>query len=301
MEILVYMSENIQGLMNRIGELVSVFLIGVPIAFAQTPRAQVRIATETPYIFAGQVFMVDIRVINTGTTNLKPIDSTFCQFQEQWIIDNSRIVSNRALPPGACPNRSVPNGSIPPSARYVVLMPGQDHTDRMDLYLPKGADMRSPLTLRLGYKDQPDSAVIWSNAISIAIRQDEPFNVKITASARKGSLKASESLPVSVEIYNQSNHAIDIGTEICGVPGVIQWKTDNPSIFVMGGSSGCLNNVFPPREMILEPRQTYREDLTVSLKNDDLKPGPIIFRVGLQNMGHQPAWSNQLTIKFLPE
>jgi len=297
----IHVHENIQELMKRIGALVLMFLIGVPIAFAQTPPAQVRISMERPYVFADQVFLVDIRITNTGTTDLKPIDSMFCQFQEQWIIDNSRIVSNRALPPGACPDRSLPNGSILASARYVVLKPGQDHTDGMDLYLPKGTDMTSPLTLRLGYKDQPDSEIIWSNAISIAIKQDEPFSVKINASAAKRSLKASETLPVSVQIYNQSNDAIDIGTEICGVPGVIQWKTDNPSIFAMGGSGGCLKNDFPPREVILEPRQTYREDLTVSVTNNGLKPRHVTFRVGLQNVGHQPAWSNQLAIEILPQ
>ena len=160
--------------------------------------------------------------------------------------------------------------------------------------------MKSPLILRLGYKDQPDSEIIWSNAISIPIKQDEPFNVKIKASAGEKSLKASETLAVSVEIYNQSNDAIDIGTEICGVPGVIQWRTDNPSIFAMGGSSGCLKNAFPPKEVILGVKQTYREDLTVSFKNEAFKLGPVTFRLRLQNVGHQPAWSNPVTIEILP-
>jgi hypothetical protein len=118
--------------------------------------------------------------------------------------------------------------------------------------------------------------------------------LKIDISTQSTKIKRWKSVEVSAHILNISNDSQYIGTEGCGQRGVNSWISDNPSVSVYGSGS-CRANIVPPHKVSLKPGETYDQTCRVSFDKKGTL-GPLTFRIGLQNPGHNPAWSNSITL-----
>ena len=272
---------------KKLLSMVCFILISTPAVYGSEPDVKIEVSSPTSSVFRGEGFAAMIHVTNIGTTDLKLADSQYAKFKEQWMIDNPQVQFSGGV--------SIVNveGQVP----EILLKPGQEHSDQVHVYV-SGNAAAEPIVFRMGFKITPNAAPMWSNPISIQIKEDEALAVQIDVSIPTTQVKSWESIEVSAHIQNSSDHPQHIGTEICGVPGVIGWVTDNQSVFVQGGSSGCLSNISPPVEIILKPSEAYAQQCTVSFDKMNITRGPLSFRIGLKNMGHLPAWSNAIALSM---
>ncbi len=125
---------------------------------------------------------------------------------------------------------------------------------------------------------------------------DKVFPIKIEAAAPTATVKSWKHTKVSVKIANPNDSLQYIGTEICGMHGVTDWMSSEKFVHVQGGGSICGSRIFPPKEIILKPGETYEQNCTVSFAKESVNSGPLTFRIGLKTPGHLPAWSNDMTI-----
>lgn len=134
-----------------------------------------------------------------------------------------------------------------------------------------------------------------------AIQENETASIKIEASPRVTKVKISEPLEISISISNISDSTKMIGTEMCGVHKLLNWVTDDKSVEVADNIS-CRINVVPPQDIILKSGEIYEQICVVRFIKKKAKPGPFIFRLGVQLMGGQlVTWSNQVTVEILPK
>ena len=277
------------------------FLLIFAQAIAGTPKAVVEIKSEKAEIFPGEVFYIDLHLKNVGSERLKPVGSSFCQFERQWLLDNSVFVYNRGMTGSSCPEIFQSDGSILPNDyHYTALKPGQSKNDKMDLYIPRDYSGPSKLKLRMGYKEHASKETIWSNQVTIQVKKDEEFKVRFELSSLPKTLKADATAKISARVFNESDKPINIGREICGIHGLIDWISDNPHVFVFGGSGGCAMNIAPDQDIVLKPKESYRQEITISFDSKEPPVGMVTFRLGLQNVGHLPAWANPMHVTALP-
>ena len=262
-----------------------VMLLATPVALSSDRDVKVEVSSTTPAVLRGESFTATIHVRNDGTTDLHLADSQYANFYEQWVFDNPRVRFS-----GGVSIISV-GGQVP----EILLRPGREHQHTIYLSVPeRGA--ATPVAFRMGFKATPNVAPIWSNPVTIQIKENEVLPIRINASTQHTQAKSWESINVSAHIVNTSNLPQHIGTEVCGVSGVINWVTDSETVFVQGGSQGCRANVFPPREIILQPNETYDQTCLVSFDRMKIAQGLLTFKIGLKNVGHLPAWSNAMTL-----
>jgi hypothetical protein len=139
------------------------------------------------------------------------------------------------------------------------------------------------------YSDSPSSA---------AVKKDDFSRLTIEASVQTATIKWSESINVAVRVLNASTIPQTIGTETCGVHRVSGWLIDEALLLDVNQGGSCLQNLVPPHRVVLKPGDIYEQTCAVSVKTGvrTIRPGPLTFRLGLQNGGYLPVWSNPVTV-----
>jgi|GEM_PF-5323688 len=132
---------------------------------------------------------------------------------------------------------------------------------------------------------------------SYGAEKEETFPIQIEASAKVAKVEKTGGVEIAIRILNTSDTPQRIGTQICGVPKLVNWITDNK--FVQVGGHGCRLNLNLDRPIVLNPGEVYEEICGVGFKWK-IKSGPLTFRLGLQPAGYSAAWSNPVTIEILP-
>lgn len=127
--------------------------------------------------------------------------------------------------------------------------------------------------------------------------KEEVFPVNIKASVKVTKVEKTGGVEIAIRILNTSDAPQRIGTQICGVPKLVNWITNNK--FVHVGGQGCRMNLAPDRPIVLNPGEVYEETCGVGFKWK-IKSGLVTFRLGLQPAGYSAAWSNPVTIEVLP-
>jgi len=272
--------------MKKILLAVLFLLFTVNIVYSEETAVQITLTTSSSAVYYDEGFTAMIRVRNRGETYLKFPMADYSNFKEQWVSDNPLVNYS-----GGVSIVSM-NGEIP----EIHLKPSAEHTDKISLYILRKEDSPKSVTFRMGFKSAPGASPIWSNPVSVQVKDDEIFPIKIDVSTPGTKVKSWEPMEVAVRITNTSNVSQHVGTEICGVHGVIWWITNDKLVYVQGGSGGCLSNISPPKEIILKPGEMYEQECAVSFDKEKVISGPLTFRIGLKNIGRLPAWSNDITI-----
>lgn len=264
--------------------LVILFLfVTFKFAYSDNQSVKVDASNTKSSVFAGEGFVTTVHMTNTGVKDIKLVSSQYCKFKEQWIIDNPEV----QFFGGVC---------LTSPLEEIVLKPGQGYTDRVNLFVPTKESSNAEVVFKIGFKEDSNSPSFWSSPIRIQIEENVVLPVKIDVSTQAATIKSWESIEVSAHISNPSSVPQNIGTEICGVHGVVGWITNDKLVYVQGGSRGCMRNIYPPQEIILKTGEIYEQKCTVSFDKQKIDSGPLIFRIGLKNTGHLPAWSNDINV-----
>jgi hypothetical protein len=237
-------------------------------------------------VIAGGNFTVNVEFANIGKKEIKLIRSQYCDFRNQWMTDNPQL----HIPIGVCIDQ-IDVEHDPNKERR--LKPGETHSGRIAIVIEKKQPMPKSIKFKLGFKETPQSALVWSNPVEVKIQKEEALPVDIKASAEATKMATGASLKINVRITNTSDHEQWIGTEICGVHGVTDWTLDDPAVRLV--LWGCLANLAPPQDIVLKPGETYEQDLKAAVPLANLKKD-LTFRLGLKPLGYIVNWSNPIVI-----
>ena len=264
-----------------------VLFASAAIAFGASPQVKVSVALSKAAVFAGENVGATVHLTNAGATDLELASSDYSKFKEQWVIDNPQVLYS-----GGVSIISL-NGVVPVN----TVKPGEDHVEQVSLNVPRAKDPSGQVVFRMGFKAAPDAEPVWSEPATLLIKPDEPFPVKIAVTMHSAEVKSWEVGKVLVKVSNPSPQPQYIGTEICGIPGVINWTVDNKALVrLQCGSAGCLHNMSPSVDVVLKPDESYVEKCSVGFNKESVKTGPVTFRMGLRTTGHVMAWSDDITV-----
>ena len=235
-------------------------------------------------------FRIITHITNTGP-NL--VSFEVFTFGGSWITDNGNVSEVKT---------SV-RANIIPLIRTILLKPGEVHEEYVLISINK-TELET-ITFKLGFLSNPKATPIWSNEVTIKVAPDEePIPVKIKASVENQSVQMGNSLPILVVITNDSEVNQGIGTELCGYC-LRDLISDKPFIMT---SCECRDNFYDPEKIILKPGESYEPHGTTERQgpmylgiNKDAPIGMTTFKVGIKPIGHQPTWSNPITIEILPK
>jgi len=283
------------GLMSRIGH-------------CNTPPVKIQLTTDKPDIFVGDFPSINIKITNTGTTDLKVINSDYPGFKKQWVVDNPRIVIAEPCYVG---------DTWQPMGEH-NLKPGESYEEAPRLYIPENIPkiirstvisedltVPAPITIRFGFIVTPNTQPIWSNPVTINFKKNESLPVRIEATLDRDTMDISDvqrpqPLEASLKITNISNAPVDIGTAgLCGLHELKFLKSDNEAIVIDSGITACLTSLGGEYSVVLKPQETWEQKCRIMYQGEDSKPAPVTFRIGVQNMGHLPVWSNPLTLNII--
>lgn len=134
-------------------------------------------------------------------------------------------------------------------------------------------------------------------SVAFGAEPQKPLPVTIQVTAPRVSVKHWEEAVLIVRTTNTSAEPLLIGTEFCGLPGVVNWTADNAQRIILLCGGACHNNLSTPVDIVLKPSETYEQDCSVRFPAGDFKAGPVDFRIGLKTEGYLTAWSDNITLR----
>jgi len=144
-------------------------------AYAPAQPLQLQLTTDKTEIFTTEFPVYTVKVTNTGTAEIKIIDTDYKGADQQWVIDNPRVALAGAVYVG---DRWQIQGQH-------KLKPGESFTDQPRIYFPERATNSSwetnvpqPITLRVGLRTAPDAQPIWSNPVTISFKTYKDLQAK---------------------------------------------------------------------------------------------------------------------------
>lgn len=257
------------------------------------PSVKVEISLEKGEIFAGEGVAAVVSVTNAGTRDLTLPRPDRAPFAGLWEFDDPRVQRTGGV------------GLIRMSGESptVSVKPGETVKTKLGVYV-RSADP-GPLLFRAGFRTSSDGAPTWSDGVTLQIKADKPSPLKVEITMKGEEInisnpRSTESLKGHLRISNHGLSPQGIGTDrICGVEELNSLVGDNTLIRVHSAEVSCLENMIPPRDVVLSAGQTYEQDFRVTYAGEDPAPGKVTFRVGVKSVGILPAWSPPATVRVV--
>ena len=142
--------------------------------YCDTAAVQLQLTADKTEIFTTEFPTYTVKITNMGTTDLSVLNTDYTDADKVWSVDNPRV----ALAQPSYGPRLTPQG-------IHILKPGEAYEDQPRIFFPERISDRSweaskpePITLRVGFKINPDAQPVWSNPITISFKTYEALSAQ---------------------------------------------------------------------------------------------------------------------------